>query len=123
MAANAWMKRDVFWPVQPPVGPTDRARCLPEEKVLLELTECRCQPVLGVVSRKGIRLAVAAQRARRGLLALKQPLLLGLALRGKARNARMAWDAQPPDRPRGYTNIFAELCDPPCSTSACQAGQ
>jgi hypothetical protein len=49
------MTRDAFWLVQPP-APNDRALRLPEEKVFLELTGRRCQPVLGLVSPQGIGL-------------------------------------------------------------------
>jgi hypothetical protein len=50
IASNARMARDAFSSVQPPVAPTDRVLRLPEEKVFLELTGRRCQPVLGMVS-------------------------------------------------------------------------
>ena len=42
MAANPRMTRDVFWPVQLPVAPTDRAQCLPEEEVFLEPAGRHC---------------------------------------------------------------------------------
>ena len=64
------MTRDAFWPVQPP-APTDRALRFPAEKVFLELTGRRCQPVARVVSPQGIGL-VAQERCRR-LPGLERP--------------------------------------------------
>src|ERR1700720_2546923 len=106
MAANAGMTRDAFWPVQPP-APTDRVLSFPEEKVFLELPGPRCQPVLGVVSRKGIRWV--AQGRCRGLPGLERPHRRGLALRVMASNAGMTREVFWPVQPHAPTDRVLRL--------------